>query len=36
MSKPDKALYLKLLEVFCRYNDKLVKQNQTEIILQFT
>jgi hypothetical protein len=28
-----KAMYLKLLEVFCRYEDKLVKNNQMEIIL---
>ena len=31
-----KACYLKLLEVFCKYKDKLVKQNQAEIIEQFT
>lgn len=27
LSAPKKALYLKLLEVFCRYEDKLVRQN---------
>ena len=28
-----KATYLKLLEVFCRYQDKLVRENQSEIIV---
>ena len=27
LSSPKKSMYLKLLEVFCRYNDKLVTQN---------
>lgn len=31
-----KATYLKLLVVFCRFQDKLIRQNQTEIIIQFT
>jgi len=29
-------MYLKLLEVFCRFGDKLVRSNQSEIILQMT
>ena len=33
ITSPKKALYLKLLEVFCRYEDKLVLQNQTELII---
>lgn len=36
LDSPKKATYLKLLEVFCRYKDKLVRENQSEIILQFT
>ena len=28
-----KATYLKLLEVFSRYQDKLVRENQSEIIV---
>ena len=36
LDSPKKATYLKLLEVFCRYEEKLVRQNQSEIILQFT
>lgn len=31
-----KAIYLKLLETFCRYEGKLIRSNQTEIILQMT
>lgn len=31
-----KATYLKLLEVFCRYQNRLIRQNQSEIIVQFT
>jgi hypothetical protein len=31
-----KSVYLKLLEVFCRYEDKLIRQNQNEIITQMT
>jgi hypothetical protein len=30
-----KALYLKLLEVFCKFEDKLVRPNQQEIIINF-
>lgn len=36
LDSPKKATYLKLLEVFCRFQDKLVRQNQSEIIIQFT
>lgn len=36
LSSPKKAMYLKLLEVFCRFEDKLVRQNQSEIVLQMT
>jgi len=31
-----KALYLKLLEVFCKFEDKLVRPNQQEIVINFT
>jgi hypothetical protein len=31
-----KALYLKLLEVFCKFEDKLVRPNQQEIVVNFT
>ena len=31
-----KALYLKLLEVFCKFEEKLVRPNQQEIIINFT
>lgn len=31
-----KALYLKLLEVFCKHEDKLVRPNQQEIVINFT
>ena len=31
-----KALYLKLLEVFCKFEDKLVRVNQQEIVVNFT
>lgn len=31
-----KALYLKLLEVFCKFEDKVVRPNQQEIIITFT
>ena len=31
-----KALYLKLLEVFCKFKDKVVRPNQQEIIITFT
>lgn len=33
---PKKSMYLKLLEVYCRFEDKLIRQNQTDIILQMT
>jgi hypothetical protein len=36
LSESKKAMYLKLLEVFCRFEDKLVRSNQSEIILQMT
>lgn len=36
LDSPKKATYLKLLEVFTRYQEKLVRQNQSEIIIQFT
>ena len=36
LSETKKAMYLKLLEVFCRFGDKLVRSNQSEIILQMT
>lgn len=36
LSAPKKAIYLKLLEVFCRFEDKLIRQNQNEIIGQMT
>jgi hypothetical protein len=36
LSESKKAMYLKLLEVFCRFGDKLVRSNQSEIILQMT
>ena len=36
ISTAKKANYLKLLEVFCRLGDKKVRENQTEIIKQFT
>jgi hypothetical protein len=31
-----KCLYLKLLEVFCKFEDKLVRPNQQEIVVNFT
>ena len=31
-----KALYLKLLEVFCKHHDQLVRPNQQEIVINFT
>lgn len=31
-----KAINLKLIEVFCRFHSKLIKANQSEIILQMT
>ena len=31
-----KALYLKLLQVFCKFEDKLVRPNQQEIVINFT
>jgi len=31
-----KSMYLKLLEVFCRYEDMLIRQNQNDIIVQLT
>jgi hypothetical protein len=31
-----KAIYLKLLEVFCRFQTKLIRQNQQEIVAQMT
>jgi hypothetical protein len=31
-----KALYLKLLEVFCKYEEKIIRPNQQEIVIQFT
>ena len=36
LNQPKKAIYLKLLEVFCRYQSKLIRANQSEIILQMT
>ena len=36
LSSSKKALYLKLLEVFCKFEDKLVRPNQQEIVINFT
>ena len=36
LSAPKKAVYLKLLEVFIKYEEKLIRQNQNEIIGQMT
>ena len=36
LSAVKKAVYLKLLEVFCRYQTMLIRQNQNEIIAQMT
>ena len=36
LASSKKALYLKLLEVFCKFEDKLVRPNQQEIVINFT
>lgn len=36
LSYVKKAIYLKLLEVFCRFESKLIRLNQSEIIIQMT
>ena len=36
LNSSKKALYLKLLEVFCRMDEKLVRPNQMEIVIDFT
>lgn len=36
LASSKKALYLKLLEVFCKFEDKLIRPNQQEIVIQFT
>lgn len=36
LSSSKKALYLKLLEVFCKFEEKLVRPNQQEIVTNFT
>ena len=36
LSSSKKSLFLKLLEVFCKYEDKLVRVNQQEIVVTFT
>ena len=36
MNSSKKSLYLKLLEVFCKFEDKLVRPNQQEIVINFT
>ena len=36
LSAVKKAVYLKLLEVFCRFQQQLIRQNQNEIIAQMT
>ena len=33
LSYVKKAVYLKLLEVFCKFSSKLIRQNQNEIII---
>jgi hypothetical protein len=36
LSSSKKALYFKLLEVFCKCKEELVRPNQQEIIINFT
>ena len=36
LNSSKKALYLKLLEVFCKFEDQIVRPNQQEIVINFT